>query len=787
MTDAPTGLPEALPLRGITILDATEGLAGPVATRLLVDAGARVVKLESADGDWTRRCLPAAFATWNRGKESVIVDFGHARDREQLTSLLDGADVLVHGFSQTAAARYQLDDPTIAEHYPGLIAASVTGYPDHHRDAGRSGHEILVQARLGAMDEQQGLRPGPNFVRLPFASWTAAYLLAGGIVTRLIERAATGAAKPIHTSILQGALAPAALYWQRAERPPDWMRRHTLQRDDHPSNLTIFQCADKRWIHALGGFAASEPVREALAAAGRSGLFGKPVTLANREQWEEVFAGRSVQEWLDLLWPAGVIAMPILDVGEILGHEQARENGYAVQVVDEKFGLTVQAGSPISCVAPPLALASAPWTPRSLGDFELSSRSSGAPKRGDSSQRTPVKSPGAGPLSGYRVLDFGAYVAGPYGAQCAADFGADVIKIEPPWGERGRTINQFTGCQRGKRSLAIDLQRPEAAEVLRRLLRSADVVMHNVREPAARRLGLDDEGVRSRNAQIIYAHSSAWGVAGPWAGFAAFDPAAVAVSGWARQLTGSGDRPMWLRNSTMDTDTGLSLYLAAMLGLYRRLATGVAGAVRTSMLGVATLSTSEVLYLEDQQRCTPFVAIDNAQTGVSPFYRIYEMMGGWVAVAATTPGQQERLRLAFGVEPGPELEDHLRMRDVRAAIDTLTSHEVPAEVVAQGNRDTFFDQEIASGSGLVARSLTREYGWFENPAGFWTDGMRALFSDRPVPGVGEHTEEILTELGFTPEDLADLLAKGVVSTTRIDPPAGRVFNVITKSLATRDD
>jgi crotonobetainyl-CoA:carnitine CoA-transferase CaiB-like acyl-CoA transferase len=385
------------------------------------------------------------------------------------------------------------------------------------------------------------------------------------------------------------------------------------------------------------------------------------------------------------------------------------------------------------------------------------------------------------------VLDFGAYVAGPYGAQCAADFEADVIKIEPPWGERGRTINQFTGCQRGKRSLAIDLQRPEAAEVLRRLLRSADVVMHNVREPAARRLGLDDEGARSQNARLIYAHSSAWGVVGPWAGFAAFDPAACAVSGWTYQLTGPGDRPMWLRNSTMDTDTGLSLYLAAMLGLYRRLATGVAGAVRTSMLGVATLSGSEVLYLEDQQRCTPFLAIDNAQTGVSPFYRVYEMADGWIAVAATTAGQQEGLRLAFSAEPGPELEEHLRTRDVRAAIDALTSSGVPAEVVAQDNRDAFFDREIASGSGLVARSLTREYGWFENPAGFWTDGARALLSDKPVPGVGEHTEEILTELGFTPEELADLLAKGVVSTKRIDPPAGRVFNVITKSLATRDD
>jgi crotonobetainyl-CoA:carnitine CoA-transferase CaiB-like acyl-CoA transferase len=775
-----------LPLQGITILDATEGLAGPAATLLLADAGARVIKLESSDGDWTRRCLPAAFASWNRGKEGAIVNFADPSDRARLAALLDRADVLVHGLPQADAARYQLDDAAMSERHPAVVPASVTGYPAHHRDAARPGREILVQARLGAMDEQQGLRAGPNFVRMPFASWTAAYLLAGGIVTRLIERAATGAARPIHTSILQGALAPAALYWHRAERPPDWMRRHTLRRDDHPSSLTIFQCADGRWIHALGGFGASEPIREVLTAAGRSELFGKPVTLANREQWAEVFAARPAGEWLDLLWSAGVIAMPILDVGEILGYQQAKANGYAVRVEDEKFGPTIQAGSPIS-LGVRRALTSAPWTPRHLSEIELLPGPDAEAGRGDPVRQAGAGESAGGPLRAYRFLDFGAYVAGPYGAQCAADFGADVIKIEPPWGERGRTINQFTGCQRGKRSLAIDLQRPEAAEVLRRLLRSADVVMHNIRESAAGRLGIDDAGARSQNAQVIYAHSSAWGTAGPWTSFAAFDPAACAVSGWSCRLTGAGDRPIWLRNSTMDTDTGLSLYLASVLGLYRRLTAGVAGDARTSMLGVATLSGSEVLYLEAERSRTPFLAVDKAQTGISPFYRIYPTADGWIAVAAITEPEQEALRVAFGAEPGPELEDHLRGCGKLAAMNTLTSAGVPAEVVAQDNRDSFFDRELADGSGLIARSVTREYGWFENPAGFWSDGTRALASDKPVPGVGEHTEEILTELGFAAAEITELIATGVVSTEQIAPPAGRVFNVITKSLATRDD
>jgi crotonobetainyl-CoA:carnitine CoA-transferase CaiB-like acyl-CoA transferase len=773
------------PLQDVTVLDLTEGLAGPAATRLLADAGARVIKIESATGDWTRRCLPAAFAAWNRGKEGTRAQLDDADDREQLARLLATADVVVHGFSQAVASRYQLDDTTLGDRHPGLIAASVTGYPDGHRDAGRPAHEILVQARLGAMDEQQGLRSGPTFVRMPFASWTAAYLLACGIVTRLIERASTGAAKPIHTSLLQGALAPAALYWHRAERPPAWMVRHTLQRDDNPTNLAIFQCADKRWIHALGGFAAAEPIREVLSATGRSELFGRPVSVANRDVWAEVFAGRSVQEWLALLWPAGVIAMPVLDVGEILGYEQAAQNGYAVRVDDDRFGPTVQAGSPISWGSAPPALTSAPWTSLDLAEIPAGRGAvNGQPA---ATRAAPADEPAASPLDGYRVLDFGAYVAGPYGGQCAADFGADVIKVEPPWGERGRAINQFTACQRGKRSLAIDLQRPEAAEVLRRLLRSADVVMHNVREPAARRLGIDAAALGAVNPHAIYAHSSAWGVSGPWSTFAAFDAAASAVSGWTAQLTGPGARPMWLRNSTMDTDTGLSLYLAAALGLYRRVRTGAGGAMRTSMLGVATLSGSEVIYLEEDHGLTPFLTVDNEQTGVSPFYRIYPVADGWIAVAAVTEGDQDRLRAAFGAEPGPELQDLLRDKGASAVIGTLTSAGVPAEVVAENNRDAFFDREIANQSGLIASSRTREYGWFENPAGFWSDGTRTLLTREPVPGVGEHTTDILAELGFSAEEIAGLLAAGVVSTEQIAPPADRAFNVITKSLATRDD
>ena len=272
-------------LDGVRIVDLSQGLAGPVATRILAEHGAEVLKIEPVGGDPVRSLCEAGYASWNRSKLGLVLDATQPAARSALEDLLAVADVLVHGMTQDEAAALGLDDDALAKRHPALVAASVTGYPHGHPDEHRPAREILIQARLGAMDEQQALRPGPMFVRMPFANWGAASLLAGGVVARLYERLGTGVGRPVRTSLLQAALAPASLYWQRAEDPPEWLLRNTLRRDDHPSNLTIFQCADDRWIHVLGGFSLSSAMTSALLQVGRPELCGQPVTLENQEQW----------------------------------------------------------------------------------------------------------------------------------------------------------------------------------------------------------------------------------------------------------------------------------------------------------------------------------------------------------------------------------------------------------------------------------------------------------------------------------------------------------------------
>ena len=764
-------------LSGLTVLDLTEELAGPVATRLLAEVGADVVKVEPPHGDVVRGCCPAAFATWNRSKTAITLDVTQDTDSSTLDELLAVSDVVVHNFTPCQASQRGLDDDSLARRFPKLIVASVTGYPPGHPDAERVGDEILVQARLGAMDEQQALREGPMFVRMPFASWCAAYLLAAGIVVRLLERHATGLVHPIHTSLLQGALVPAALYWHRAESPPAWMVRHALRRDDHPSNLTIFQCADGRWIHLLGGFSEAAPIRTVLESLGRLDLAGTAVTVDNRPQWSTVLASKTVDEWTRLLWPAGVICMPVLDMGEVLKLDQARANRYSVEVEDPHFGLTVQAGFPFEVEPPPGVRRPAPWAPGSTP--QLLERLNDVSNHQSASADRPSRSGG---LASLRVVDFGSYVAGPMGAQCFADFGAEVIKVEPPWGEPGRTINQFTGCQRGKRSLAIDMRDPEAAQIIQKLVASADVVMHNMRESAARRLGIDESSVRAINPKAVFAHSSAYGSNGPWKDFGAFDPAACALSGWEQHISGPGKRPTWLRNSVMDSQAGLSLFLASVVALYRRAVAGVTSPARTSLLAVAATSSSETLLLEDGA-CTPFAAIDADQAGISPYYRIYKASDGWIAIAARGDQQQQSLHQVLRAVDASSFAALIVGQDGQELLDKLIRAGVPAELVVTDGRDSFFDRELPLAAGLVTRCVTKDYGWFENPNGFWSDGRQPIRSMLPIPAVGEHTIEILGTLGYSAEESNHLIDDGVVAVGPVTPPSDTKINRLTRSLA----
>ena len=286
-------------LAGLRVVDLAHGIPGPVAALQLAEAGAEVIKVVPPDGDLERG--QAGFATWNRGKKSMILDLGTGSGRTDLHRLLASVDVLIHDLEPDAAQAMGLSAADCAERYPDLVVAAVTGWPRSHPDQHLPARETLVLARLGLLDEQPGHRPGPIFIRLPFASWMTAWLCTIGILARLIHRARGGRGGAANTSLAQGALAPMTMHWARASRPSQSFAAGLSK----SVAIAIHECSDGRWIHVHYSPDKAPLMAAALAALGPDGVaaanarWGKNHTAPNFGANKEIIATRPSREWLE--------------------------------------------------------------------------------------------------------------------------------------------------------------------------------------------------------------------------------------------------------------------------------------------------------------------------------------------------------------------------------------------------------------------------------------------------------------------------------------------------------
>jgi crotonobetainyl-CoA:carnitine CoA-transferase CaiB-like acyl-CoA transferase len=738
-------------LSGIRVVEVSSWLSGPVASLILAEAGADVVKVEPPGGDPARAV--AGFATWNRSKGSVVVDLETPSGREDLQSLIASADVLVHSLRPSAALRTGIDDDNLARRHPGLVWSVITGWPHGHPDEDRAGHEILLQAATGVMDEELGTRPGPVFLRFPYGSWNAALFAVVGILARLRVRDATGLGGPVHTSVFQGLLAPMSKHWSRSATPSPTMSYPNLFKGMNMVQL----CGDGLGIVPTMGDVSIEEVplfSEVLAE------LPPEATADPMGVTAEALKRRTRQEWLDAMWAVGMPTAKVAShLGEPFGEEQFRANDYVVEVDDPEWGRTVQAGHPFR-VDPPLTVKGP--APR-LG--EHAGTSPGPRKRPDGSR--PVPTPG-GPLAGVRVLDFGMFLAGPYGPQLMADLGADVIKVEATTGDRLRRSERiFAGCQRGKRSVAVDLRSPESRPVLERLVQWADVVHHNLRLPPARLLGLGYETVRAMKPSIVYCHVSSYGPEGPRRDWPGVDPTSQAVVGWMQEGAGTGNPPRWYRIGMTDDQCAISSVIAVLLALRHRDRTGAGADVRASILGTAALTTSETMLLGDGS-IAPYPTMDREQTGLGPGYRIYECADGWISVAAPGSAALERLRAAVGGND-TSMEAEFRARRVGELAQALDQAGVAAEPVRMDQEQAFFDSDLYRRLGLSVEYQHPEYGRLEQIGSALSFGDLDLTIDRPPPVLGEHTLEVLAEVGVDRALVARLASAGLLEGPGLRP------------------
>ncbi|MBA1204315.1 CoA transferase [Pseudomonas capeferrum] len=739
-------------LEGIRVISLCSGIAGSAAGLHLGQAGAEVIMIEPPRNPG--RDQQALFAVLNRGKRSVILDLETPTARVQLQHLLASADVLLHDFTPAVAARLGLVDAVLLATFPKLVVSAIGGWPQGHALADAMPRETLILARLGLLDEQPGHRPGPVFVRMPYANWLASWLCAIGVMARLLARNRDGCGGIAHTSLAQAALVPMTMHWSRAKAPTPEFAKGL----DKHIPIPLHQCADGRWVHVH-----YSPDKAPWMAAGLAELGDAEVARLNA-LWppshvapnfganKAIMATRPAQAWIEHFWLHDVAAQIAAPFGEVYFDEQARLNGYVVEVEDAQLGKILQPG-PAWQVQPPAKIgAAAPHAGE--GNAQLLRAACAGMAQQPASNLAPVA-----PLQGVKVLDLGAYLAGPFACMLLADLGAEVIKVEAPKGDAMRRLERtFSGTQRGKLGVALQLGVEQTQPAVEALVRWADVVHHNMRLPAARKLKVDYEHLKALNPRLVYCHVSAYGPAGPRADWPGFDQLMQASCGWEMEQGGEDQAPMWLRFGVGDFFAGMSSLYALLLGLYQRNRSGEGQAVNASLLGATLLTISEAVAKQDGS-ITPIEHLDAQQTGLGDTHRLYRCNDAWVAVAALQADEADRFRQLVGPQPHAWFADLAR----QVALERLRAAQVPAEAVMQAQMEPFLDSPEHSAAGLHAHYSHAVYGDMQQIGAFWDFGNLPLSLQRPPPALGQHTRQVLEALGIASHDLERLAAVGLVA------------------------
>ncbi|MGW4034256.1 CaiB/BaiF CoA transferase family protein [Streptomyces sp. NPDC004838] len=374
------------------------------------------------------------------------------------------------------------------------------------------------------------------------------------------------------------------------------------------------------------------------------------------------------------------------------------------------------------------------------------------------------------PLTGIRIVDFGQLIAIPGATQQLAELGADVIKVEPPQGEKSRAAGGSYGAailrayNRGKRSVVLDLKTPEGAEAARRLALSADVVCQNSRPGAMEGLGLGPDDIRRANPRVIYASVTGFGDRGPSARRAGLDIAAQAESGMM-SVTGEADgEPQRVGFPVVDHATATFVAQAILAALFRRERTGEGDRIDVSLLAVAVHLQSSS-WTEYGVSGVPPVRKGNGQPMVCPAAEVITTADGSIVLSAYQPDHFTRLCDLIGrpdLATDPRFADNTArvanrsalLKELSDALSGKSTEECVAELVAAGlvaGAIRGYEQVVAAAdvtaNALFAEAVTETGEAFQVPAlPFRSETWDRGAASGRIPAAGEHTAQVLAEL-----------------------------------------
>lgn len=812
-------------LAGLRVLDLSRGLSGALFSLVLADYGAEVLHVESPAGD-PLRGHPAFPLWGRGKKSVVLdlrSDDGRRTARRLAESVDVLVETFRPGVVERLGLAYP-DLATVNPGLVHTSITGFGRRGPYAHLKGYEGI-VMAKLGAMRHVEGMAPRPGPAFPAVPYASFSAAHTALHGTLAALYLRERTGRGQKVDTSLVQAIATHDPWDWFLriiAERYPEAFRpappysERLVPTQSFAFRLLVCLTRDGRWLQ----FSQTSPhlFAEFMRVLGLDWMWDHPEWKTapefeeegKRERfWEyllEAARQRTVAEWDEIFRShPNVWAELFRTTEELLDHPQMQHNGQVVEVDDHEVGRTRQ-------LAPLVRMTKTPGRVRTpaarLGEHteEVLRSLEHAPPR-DARERAAISDQGveqAPPLRGVTILELGLWYAAPYGAALLADLGARVIKIEPLAGEPMRNVMPFPEAGaikvlQGKESVALALDQPASREVIRRLARRADLVLTSYRAGVAGKHGVDEETLRRENPRLVYLNAPGYGVDGPCARKPAYAPTIGVASGAALYQAGPSIpqgpalrleeiKPASIRLNyaaqapgNADGCSALGVATALLLGLLARERTGIAQEMLTSMLCTTAYAVSDdaLWYAGKPERSGP----DRELYGLSALYRLYETSAGWIFLAAPAASEWPALCAALRAHVDLAADHRFASPAGRREADVALAAQLAAVFARRAASDWERDltaRDVACvevAAGPVARAVmddpvSREAGFLvevEHPTLGWHRrlGPTAILSAspgeaRPAPLLGQHTESVLREIGFSDREIDELERQQVI-------------------------
>ncbi len=778
----------------ITVLELAQGVSGPYATMQLGDFGARVIKIEPPEGDWSRALGPpfvngesALYLGLNRNKESLVLDAAHAEGLEMLYALVRTADVLVVDMLPAEREARQVTYATLSKLNPKLIYCAVTPFGECGPMANLPGAELVLQAVSGYTRYVGDPHDEPVRLGADIAGINTGIFAYQAIVAALVARQQSGVGQEVQVSQLGSLLTTKTIMLGVQNNPDDWDGFHLASTTDGPEigwktkdgYITFdFGTSPDGWAKFCQCIGLDHLVDDPRFEDWyRTMCLGAESQLL-RHEYEKGFVDKTSDELIELIRELGGNAFPYLDYDHLLGTDQV-DSLHVLEDVPLPGGGTMRmVGFPwqFSELKPEVRT-----SPPRLGQHsEAILAEIGQLETPPQAMREPHLDTVAGPLAGIKVVDVTSAAAGPFVASLLGQLGAEVIKIEPPTGDRIHVVlptqqgrgTTYLSMNVNKKGIILNLKNPDEYAIALDLIDQCDIFLENFRRGVPERLGLSYEALAARNPGLIYCTVAGWGDGGPWAKLANIDPYVQVASGFA-SLTGSpGSQGESMRYyGHLDLTTACTGVQGVLTALYARHNTGRGQHLQTSLMA-ANIALQATRIAEYSAAGEQPPRMGHAVSYHVP-HQAFATQTRWIAVAAHTEDEWRYLcealeqpelvndaRFASHAERVqhrdalmPLLQASFRQKPALWWLNILQRYRVPCGLF-MGYPELRHHQQVSE-NNLIA-DLDTPYGPFA------VSGLPWRFSQTPCElqspsDPGQYTQAVIRSTGRDPATIPDAM------------------------------